>query len=245
MRVDCPAASTMAATLGPCGFSACGARGAGQGAVGLLQQAAHAHAHDLRPARGQAREQALQHEVDAVRLGAARAPGQHQRRHVTDPAQRRSGCQGSTGMPKCTISPPASTTPARPHVPADPPWPTRRPPAAVPHRRRAARRRATAIGVPVACGQRSGVSRTCRSSAAYACASVASIVPSDHAVLEAGQLRQHKADARAGGMRCTATAREPRPRATAASTRFDHGAGHRERDHLDRRDHVASGRPPR
>ena len=53
--------------------------------IGLLQQAADAHAHDLRRPDLQPGEQARQHQIDPVLFRAARAAGQHERGPAADP----------------------------------------------------------------------------------------------------------------------------------------------------------------
>ena len=98
--------------------------------VDLLQQPADAHAHDLGAARPAGRRTAAaarsrcRSASGCARSRAAPAPG------VRRSGRGRSGCPGSTGMPKCRISPPAADDAGRARRRAGPPPPRRRPPAA-------------------------------------------------------------------------------------------------------------------
>ena len=109
MRVERPAASTIAATRWP-GFSAIGARLRPRD--DLHQQAADAHAGDVAARDRQAGTAAAsgpsrsRSPWASARSPARRAPGGR--------APRRPACRlpGSTGMPKCSIVPPTASTAA-------------------------------------------------------------------------------------------------------------------------------------
>ena len=99
-REDRPAASTTAAIL-----SHRGSRGCGREAISI-KQAADAHAADVGAGRSARRRcRRCKHPVEAVLLRRARAARRADDRLVSASSPSSSRLPGSTGMPKCSISP--------------------------------------------------------------------------------------------------------------------------------------------
>ena len=110
MRVERPAASTTAAMR--CAFSGSRLGARLRPRHDFHQQAADAHAGDVLARHRQAGEQPHQHPVEAVFLRRARAARRAEHRLARAPAPISIRLPGSTGMPKCSISPPTASTAA-------------------------------------------------------------------------------------------------------------------------------------